>query len=215
MLRVSEFARSKGISRARAYQLVQSGVLPSKVLSDGTILLEESALLWEPRHGRPLSERMAWLVLHELSGQPISSRSSPERVRARQYISEIAKKREPARALAERVSRRGVLHRFAATVDDLADLRKDGRISLSGVGAKGSGMVAGGVVQGYVRPEHLEDIKGDYLLSDDPDGNVLLRVSEHANVLPAVIAADLADWGRAREIREANTLLSRLLASAR
>lgn len=215
MRRVSEFAKLKGISRARAYQLVQSGAVPSKVLSDGTILLEESALLWEPRYGRPLSERMAWLLLHELADEPISQCSSSERARARQHIREIAKMREPARALAERVSRRGVLHRVAASPDDLADLREDDRIALSGVGALGSGMAAGGVIEGYVRPEHLQDVKGDYLLSDDPDGNVLLRVSEHAKILPSVIAADLADWGRAREVREANAIISRLLVSAR
>lgn len=214
MRRVSEFARLKGISRARAYQLVHSGALPCVTLRDGTILLEESAMLWEPRRSRPLSERMAWLLLHELAGQPLPWRRTSERERVRQHIRSVSQTSDPARRLAELVSSRAVLHRFTASPDDLSDLRADERFTLSGVGAPGSGMMAGGVAEGYVRPEHLAGVKGDYLLADSPDANVLLRVSEHATILPSVIAADLADWGQAREVREANTIIRRLLSPA-
>lgn len=215
MRRVSEFARLKGISRSRAYALAHSGALPSQILSDGTILLEESALLWEPRVSRPLSERMAWALLNELSGEPTNDLRDAERARVRQHVQDIAESEKPAIALASKVSRRSVPIRFRISADDIADLRADGRVALSGVGAPGSGMVAGDQLEGYVRPEHISDLQGDYLLSKDPEGSVLLRVTERGQVLESVIAADLADRGQAREVREANAILGRLLKDPR
>lgn len=211
MRRVSEFAKVKGISRGRAYRLVHSGALPARELSDGSIILEESSLAWQPRRARPLSSRMAWLLLRMLDGEaPVGVRDA-ERSRLKGHIQELRDSKAPAQMLAQKVSARARLYVFFAHPEDTVDLRGDERIALSGVGAPGSGMMAGEVVEGYVGPSVIEQVKSDYLLHEQADGNVRLRVADIYSAGKAALAADLADWGRAREMREADRLIFELL----
>ncbi|SDQ33493.1 hypothetical protein SAMN04488565_2254 [Leucobacter chromiiresistens] len=72
-------------------------------------------------------------------------------------------------------------------------------------------MMAGDVVEGYVDPSVIEQVKSDYLLHEQADGNVRLRVADVHSPGKAALAADLADWGRAREMREADRLIRALL----
>ncbi|WP_176783284.1 hypothetical protein [Leucobacter chromiiresistens] len=211
MQRVSEFARAKGISRGRAYRLVRSGALPARELSDGSIILEDSALAWQPRRARPLSSRMAWLLLRMLDGEAPAGVRDAERSRLKGHVQGLRESEAPAQLLAQKVSARAHLRAFFAHPEDAGDLRRDDRIALSGVGAPGSGMMAGDVVEGYVDPSVIEQVKSDYLLHEQADGNVRLRVADVHSPGKAALAADLADWGRAREMREADRLIRALL----
>lgn len=211
MKRVSEFAKAKGISRGRAYALVRAGVLPAHELGDGSIILDDAAMAWQPRAARPLSQRMSWFLLAALDGRRPEGIRDAERSRIKLYIEALRESSDPARELAAKVSARAQLREFSAHSADVQDLRGDPRIQLSGVGAPGSRMMADGVVEGYVSPNAIEGLVGDYLLQESVDGNVRLRVGADHEAGKAVLAADLADWGRARELREANRIIHELL----
>ena len=215
MQRVSEFAKAKGISRGRAYALVRSGALPAQELSDGSIILDDAAMAWQPRKARPLSERMAWLLLAALEGAWPEGVRDAERARIRAHLAALREAADPARELAAKVSARAHLMEYSAHSADLADLRVDPRLRVSGVGAPSSRMMAGDAVEGYVSPDALEGVVGDYLLQERAGGNVRLRVSADREPGKAAIAADLADWGRARELREANRIVHELLQELR
>ncbi|SEB96838.1 hypothetical protein SAMN04489806_2255 [Paramicrobacterium humi] len=215
MRRVSEFARLKGISPRRVYELVRNGTLPVQVLSDGTILLEESSMLWHPRATRPLSPRMAWAVLSAVDGHETPDLRSSERARVREHVQEIFSSENPAQLLAEKVSARSPIHRYRASSDDVVDLRRDARIRVSRVGSPGSGMTAGDELEAYISADDLAAVIREYLLDEDRSGNVRLRTGAPDRLGAAAVAADLADWGRTRETREANRILSRLVKSSR
>ncbi|QIM15401.1 hypothetical protein G7067_01660 [Leucobacter insecticola] len=211
MKRVSEFAKAKGISRGRAYQLVRSGALHAEVLGDGSLILDDTAMAWRPRKGRPLSEAMAWHLLAALDSAEQEGLRDAERARIRRHLSEIKKAEHPAQELAEKVSARAELREFAAHLDDVVDLRADPRVLVSGVGAAGSGMVAGDIVEGYVAPNVVDSVIRDYILKERRGGNVRLRVGRAPQMGRAAVAADLADWGRVRELREADRIVRELL----
>lgn len=211
MKRVGEFAKAKGISRGRVYELVRAGSLPAQILDDGSVLLEDAAMAWRPRKGRPLSEPMAWHLLSVLDGERPAALRDAERARIRRYMAAIAAADHPAEELASKVSARAELREFAAHRDDVADLRADPRVLVSGVGAAGSGMSAGDVVEAYVDPDMVDRVIRDYVLKERRGGNVRLRVGKVRQMGNAVIAADLADWGRVRELREADRLVHDLL----
>lgn len=211
MRRVGDFAKAKGLSRARAYRLVRSGAIPAHQLPDGSFILDEAAMDWEPRAARPLSTSMAWGLLSALDGKMQPGLRSAERSRIKRHIAFIAEADSPARELAAKVSARADLKEFAAHRNDVSKVRSDARVHLSGVGAPGSRMMAGDVVEGYVDAEDLEGLCDDYLLRERPGGNVRLRVGEVREVGRAALAVDLADWGRAREMREANRIIHELL----
>ena len=61
---------------------------------------------------------------------------------------------------------------------DLPDVRDDERVHLSGVSLTESDMSAGGVADGYVSSDDLEDLVVDHLLSPAPRprANVILHV---------------------------------------
>lgn len=216
MKRVAEFAKAKGMSRGRAYALVRSGALPAQVLDDGSLILDEAAMAWIPKKSRPLSASMAWSLLQMLGHEKSVALRDAERARMKRYIAAIAAAESPARELAEKVSARAELREFSAHQDDLDDLRSDARVVLSGIGAAGSGMNSGNVVEGYVNPAAVDGLIRDYLLKERQSGNVRLRVSavslgSDSQCGKALIAADLADWGRARELREADRIVHELL----
>lgn len=210
MKRVSEFAKAKGISPGRAYALVRAGVLPAHQFSDGTIILDDGAMAWQPRKTRPLSEAMAWNLLSVLDGKHPEGLRDAERSRIRRHVAELRASDDPARELAGKVSARAELREFAAHRNDIADLRVDARVHLSGVGAPDSRMLAADVVEGYVAADSIHDLIDDYLLKKMSGGNVRLRVGRIRQAGKAALAADLADWGRAREVREANRIIQDL-----
>ncbi len=158
---------------------------------------------------------MAWLLLRMLDGEaPVGVRDA-ERSRLKRHIQGLRETEVPAQMLAQKVSARAHLQTFFAHPEDAVNLRGDERIALSGVGAPGSGMMAVDVVEGYVGPSVIEQVKSDYLLHEQADGNVRLRVADVDSPGKAALAADLADWGRAREMREADRLIRELLQERR
>lgn len=95
---------------------------------------------------------------------------------------------------------------------DLADLRNDPRIRLSGVSHTDSGLLANSEIEGYVNREDLDSLVRDWFLVKARPGqryNVLLHVAEHLpeNLPVLFIAADLAERAGVRERQAARDLL--------
>jgi hypothetical protein len=81
----------------------------------------------------------------------------------------------------------------------------------SGVSDPRSGMVGGHGAEFYAQPDSLPGVIRRHLLVPDPNGQVLLRQSPvhlEAPVPILLVAADLADRGRPREMRRAAELIA-------
>lgn len=168
-------------------------------------------MLWNHLKAGPLSAPMAWGPLGTLEGRTASELLDAECARLKQYVAAIANADDPARELATKASARAKLREFSANKEDVADIRQDVRVAVSGVGAAASGMVAGDVVEGYVQADTIDALVQEYLLEERCGGNVRLRDGGSHELGKARVAADLADWGRARELGEANRIVDELL----
>lgn len=207
MRSVSEFAELKGISKERVYALIRSGQIPYRKVGN-SLLVEPEALAWSPRVSRPLSPRMASSLVHHLEGIEGAELRPSERARIKEYAKRIFDSSNPAELLNAYLDKRAVRHSFSVSVDDLSDLRRDPRVLLSGVSAPLSRMSAPDVVEGVVSGEDLPLLVQEYLLRDAVKGNVVLRVPlGEVRVGPVFIAADLADWNRPRERRQAQEIV--------
>lgn len=214
MYSVSAFAEKKGISVGRVRQLVAAGEIPSE-RSGSSVLIPDAALSWRPRSRRPLGERMAGALLDTLIGKQPSV-SDREMLRLRGQRQQLQSSESPAVLLSDLLASRGRREKFSAHPDDLDDLRKDDRVLLSGAHIPEFGLTSGSSVEGYVASDQFQAVKRDYLLRGDPGGNIVLRTSKQnpQHIVP-LAAADLADWGAGRELREANRVLRNLLKDAK
>lgn len=106
---------------------------------------------------------------------------------------------------------------YRASPRDLADLRSDDRINLSGISLAASGISSGDIVEGYVEVSHLPALVDGFLLSEarPGDANVVLHVVE-PELIPdrrvepdnwLLLAADLAEHQRPREIARASQIV--------
>jgi hypothetical protein len=211
MLSVDEFARKKGIAKQRAYALVREGAVRSERVGNA-IVIDESALAWEPLASRPLSPRLAWAVVDALAGQRFEGLSPSEASRVRRYINNLRESKDPDEILRAYLARRAPQHDFRAAQEDLEDLRKDRRLKLSGISAIESRMSAPHEVEAYVDPNQIGEVVKEYLLIPVAgQGNVRLRERQIASIDLPLVIADLIDWGRPREKRQAIELLNQLL----
>lgn len=124
---------------------------------------------------------------------------------------------DAAAHLAHALRNRAVRALFVASPRDLPDVRDDERVHLSGVSLTESNTSAGGVADGYVSSDDLEDLVVDHLLSPAPRprANVILHVvapgTEHPAMAdldamarsPLALAADLSEYDGVREMNEA------------
>ncbi|MFH5877864.1 hypothetical protein [Arthrobacter sp. NA-172] len=106
---------------------------------------------------------------------------------------------------------------------DLADLRNDPRVMLSGVSHPSSGLLAGNEAEVYVRDSVAPAVMDDYLLVDPPPGtpaNVVLHAYDGGigfdfNEVPILaLAADLSERVGVRELAAARNLARRAIAGS-
>ena len=210
MKSVSEFAELKGISKDRVYALIRSDQIPYRKVGN-SLLIESEALAWSPRVSRSLSPRMALSLAHHLEGGVSDELRPSERSRVKAYARRLFESQNSAQLLSGYMAKRAVRHSFSVSADDISDLRRDRRLALSGVSAPISRMSAPDVVEGYVSEKDLPMLVQEYLLREAVKGNVILRVpSREAQVGPVFVAADLADWNRPREQRQARIIIGEL-----
>ena len=179
-------------------------------------------------NSRCRSERSAWaLVAVAADDQEILAEfEPPERSRARARLRalsrnvEIVDIDEAAALLVSALGNRAKRSVLSASPRDLADVRRDDRIRLSGLSAPESHISSGRLVEGYVSAADAEGLIEHYLLSpaSQQQANVVLHAvrSEVCELMSAVHAspllpaADLAEHLGRRERNEAVRAVTRI-----
>lgn len=235
---VAEAAGRLGVNVQRVHQRIADGSLPAERIGhQWTIDEADVARLAGRPTGRPLSARSAWVLAlvaaEHLAPEPLTTPyvAAPERSRARARLrhllddahdlSIMSDQESAASQLAARL--RSLLRRrtdrrlFHVSSRDLADLRSDDRVALSGVSLPESGISAEDIVEGYTARDDVKPLVDDYLLldSDHRSANVVLHVVD-PTTMPSqavgpsnwlLMAADLAEYHRPRETARAVQIL--------
>lgn len=212
-----EAARTLGISVQRVRALARAGRLPAVKVGHRWVVDRLSPGHHERRSGRPLSPQSAWGVLALLSGSHPGwiHASSVSRLRRRLKNNEWA-----VRAL-ERSQSRARIERFRFLPSDLAKLREEPGLVLSGLSALTPDfdiVEAHDRLDAYVDARKLDSLRLRYRPAPgNTDANVTLRVPSQPWIMtcsraPApVVAADLLEDRDARVSRAGRNALRRLL----
>ena len=211
MLSIQEYAERAGISPQAVRKRIRTGRLPARKVGRAWVIADDVDAPRPQRPGRKLSaatfdELAAYLDSAEVGLHPDKLR------RARERASLIARHGLPQ--ITEYARRPDLhVHRFRADDADVAELRVDPRLELTGI-SHPDAEVYGASVDAYVSSETLDDIELFHML--DPakrrEANIVLRVQDpppRARRLHVI--ADLLDDHHARSITEAERLLSQLV----
>jgi excisionase family DNA binding protein len=222
---VAEAARRLGVGTVRVHQRIADGSLRAERIGSQWAIDERSLPQGaECKPGRPLSRRSAWAQIALAAGEvrALSHLAPVERSRARDRLDRLYRTAlKPLRSeddlsqigavLRALLRNRAERRQYQAASADLADLRADPRLALSGLSVT-SGIAPGTIVEGYIRAGDLGAFTRAYLLVPaDSEPNVVLHVLEgdlpdNASS-PLLLAADLAEYRRPREERRAAELL--------
>lgn len=230
---VAEAADRLGVNVQRVHQRIADGSLPAERIGhQWTIDEADVARLAGRPTGRPLSARSAWmlvLVAADHAAAPDVPAPDLSRARARlrhllddaHELSMMSDRESAASQLAAKLRsvfrRRTERRLFHVSPRDLADLRSDDRVGLSGVSLPESGLSSNDIVEGYTAQEDLSTLVDDFLLldSDHRSANVVLHVFDPSavpsqGVTPSnwlLMAADLSEYHRPRETARAVRIL--------
>lgn len=219
-LSIPELAKRLHVNQSRARQLVHSGRIRGQRVGGRWIVDEADAAHYRPGKpaGRPLSERSAWQLVScfwDNPRPPIPDHfelSAVEKHRLKERINRLQDSPDPIALLAAWLANRADKFEFSSSPDDIAELREDKRIHLSGVSHPRSGLLANSEVEAYVRRDELKDIVKDWFLVEPFPGkrpNVILRAADQVpdELPPLVVAADLAERPGVREQQAAREIL--------
>ena len=179
----------------------------------------------------PSSYLGARIALAQAVDDPLANIAPSERSRARARLRDLLSEAmtskgrraedstaaDLAATLRALLRRRAERHLFRASPRDLADLRTDARVNLSGMSLRDSGIASADIVEAYVAEPDLPGVIRDYLLSGarPSEANVVLHVVD-PTVAPdltaqqhnwLVLAADLAEYHRPREVARAAEII--------
>lgn len=141
----------------------------------------------------------------------IENLSRASRHRAAHRIAAAAEQRDHE-AMLRWLHHRAERRQYVAADQDLEPLRSDDRFVISGVSHPASGLDDARVAEGYVAAKDVRALEAAYWLEApnvNEKPNVVLHVlpARPADIGSAVLAADLAEHGGAREIARAHELL--------
>lgn len=212
MLSVKEYAARQGISVARVHQLIREGKVKAEKIGSSWGI-DEAALRRQPPLSRPLSPANSWSFVYLLSGVEPANMEAKARWLLYRKRADLAESNAPAPLLASWLWKRAPVLALHANAGDLADLRSDKRIVLSGVSDDRAGLSSEHEVEGYVAPELAQQLKSEYLLVEAKIPNVwlhLARVQADADGRAplGLVLADLADHAGPRESQRVKELLS-------
>ncbi|VXB93272.1 conserved hypothetical protein [Arthrobacter sp. 9V] len=219
-LSIPQLAKRLNVNESRARQLVHSGRIRGQRVGGRWIVEEADAAQYRPGKpaGRPLSERSAWQLMscfwEDNPGQPLLEYLEPspvEKHRLKERISRLQNSPDLVELLAW-LANRAERFEFSSSPSDIAELREDKRIHLSGVSHPRSGLLANSEVEAYVRRDELRDVVKDWFLVEPHPGkrpNVILHAAERIpeELPPLVVAADLAERPGVREQQAAREIL--------
>lgn len=213
MLSVPEAAAKSGLSEQRLRALASSGRLPAVRVGHRWVIDEAALARHEPRRGRPLSERSCWALLDLANGHG-SDLDPSERHRARLRLRLLIGSPAPESLLRSWLPNRAQRRVYRASPRDIADLRADPRLLLSGLSHPDSAISAADVAEGYVAESTRAGLVDEFLLIEavDENGNVVLHIPSRplSHVSPLLLAADLAEHHRDREDARAAELVGSL-----
>jgi excisionase family DNA binding protein len=221
---VPELAKRLNVNESRARHLVRSGRIPAQRVGGRWLIDEADAARYGSGApaGRPLSERSAWqLMLHARNAAVHASADSGlspvEKHRLKQRLQRLEASPDPLRLVSALLARRAERQEYLLSPEDIADLREDPRLHLSGVSHPDSGLLSNSEIEAYVDRDNVMPLVRDWFLVKASAGrrpNVVLHVaSEVPDVLPLLsIAADLAERPGAREQQMARELIGRISA---
>ncbi|MCK5892639.1 helix-turn-helix domain-containing protein [Aeromicrobium sp.] len=213
MLSVAEFAGAVGVSVARARQLAASGRVRAVKVGSQWVIADSEVNRWRALPSRPMSERVAWTAAAMADGQSVDWLESSERSRLRKRLGSLVESSDPMGQVQAWMRSRGDVSWWHADTDSLPGLAD--RVRLSGVAIPSAGLSSGGLVEGYLLPGELESLVAEYWLvpAEPGSGEVVGRVSSFVpeRVPRLMVAADLADHRRSREVAAAERLIGEVL----
>jgi excisionase family DNA binding protein len=221
VLSIPELAKRLNVNDSRARQLVHSGRIRGQRVGGRWIVEEADAAQYRPGKpaGRPLSERSAWQLMScfwdDSQRHPLLEYFEPspvEKHRLNERISRLQDSPASLELLAAWLANRAEKFEFSSSPADIAELREDKRIHLSGVSHSRSGLLTNSELEGYVQRDELRDVVKDWFLVESVPGkrpNVVLRAAERIpdELPPLVVAADLAERPGVREQQAARDIL--------
>ncbi|TIC82206.1 helix-turn-helix domain-containing protein [Nocardioides sp. GY 10113] len=237
---VAEAAEVLGVVPQRVRERIREGSLAAQRVGSQWVIDAEDVrrLAHRDRPGRPLSTKSAWDLLAVADRGPAaerltSSSRSRARSRLRALLAEVGRLVDADRddsldraaaVLGRAMGNRAARACYAASPRDLADLRADSRLRLSGVSAPESNIASGDLAEGYASEEDADGLADGYLLEPvardranvilhlvsgdiSPDLDLVTPEGGHLNPERAsawlALAADLAEHDGARERGEA------------
>lgn len=213
MLSVSGFAAAAGVSVARARQLAAGGQVRAEKVGSQWVIADAEVHRWKALLSRPMSERIAWAAAAMADGLPVDWLESSEGSRLRKRLGSLAESGDPVGQVQSWMRSRGDASWWHADAESLPGLAK--RIRLSGVANPAAGLSSGGFVEGYVLPGEVESLVDEFWLvpADPGSGEVAARVSRFVpeRVPRLMVAADLADHRRSREVAAAERIVREVL----
>lgn len=201
-LSVADFAKASGISRQRALAMIRSGRITARKVGRAWVI-NQRELGNRPVTGRPLSSRMAWLLIDTLSGHPLDQLDPSDRFHVRKYLDRLHNSEKPAEVLHGWLgSRQQRVIDVAANLSDLKDIASDGRAVASGISDPRAAMSSAHEFEGYIADTNAQKFLSENLLVPSGSPNVRLHVVDKIPLDPVplgLVIADLADWNRPRE----------------
>lgn len=218
-LSIPELARRLHLNESRARLLVQSGRIRGQRVGGRWLIEEADAAQYRPGGpaGRPLSERSAWQLMRNARNEAVHGSIDPdlspvEKHRLNQRLQRLRASPHSLELVRSLLAKRAERMEYSSSPAEIAELRNDPRLRLSGVSHPASGLLSNSEVEAYVNRKELDAIVKDWFLVKARAGsraNVVLHVANDVpDDLPSLlIAADLAERPGVREQQAALEIL--------
>lgn len=212
MLSVKEYAARQDISVGRVHQLIHTGAIHAEKIGSSWVI-DELELRRQPALSRPLSTANSWSFISLVSGVEPENVDAKTRWRLGRMCEALFENDEPARFLASWLRERAPVLALHVNPTDLAELRSDERVILSGISDDRAGLSSEHEVEAYVDPSLSQQLIGEYLLVGAKIPNVWLHLARvevdvQGRAPLGLVLADLADHAGPRESQRVKELLS-------
>ena len=198
---VADYARERGVSRQRALSMIQSGQIEARKVGRSWVI-DQRELGYRSAFGRPLSPRMAGILLAAMS-QEDQELDAQERYFVDRYRARIADSEDPPRLLHSWLRSRQIrVVNLAGNRSDLPALAHDRLVVPSGISDERSGLSSAAEFEGYVGSGDFDEFVRRNLLVPSNSPNVRIHIVDKLPSRPAqlgLVIADLADWNGPRE----------------
>jgi len=193
-MKVSEVAKSLGVSPRRVRQLIEDNSIVAHQSDDGVWDIDPRSLIRGLPVSRPLSKRSVEAMLQLLDGRQPQGISASEVSRIRSKIRSLRDNPDAAIKLISWMASRSVEYRLSISPSLLEALRSDNRLKLSGISHPESDMSSFGMVEAYVSDDSFDGLVADYqLVPGGFDGNVILRIRDEEDVSLPLVMIDLLE----------------------